>query len=207
MAFKIDNEVLREYVTSVRAVVKPNTLRLFGVRGAVPHGKDSLSLQENRLNAWNDTIGIWGSDFAIYKGTVDPGLDYTVHPQNDQGAAHLVPLGEPEGEVWTFKWGMHKNQYEALVQAETFKVRRDRDRDGIAESYEPLDAGDFGIHIHWGGDKEAVGAWSAGCQVLWGRNGEESPWVDFKRRLKKSGQTTFDYFLIDGARLVNHLGL
>jgi hypothetical protein len=206
MAFAVNNSVISAYVQSLGAVVPPGVTRLFGVRGAIPHGAGELSLQPNTLNLWNDTIGIWGNDFALYQGTVDPGLDYTIHPTNDLGAAHLITLEEPRGKVWHFQWGMHKGQYPCLVQAESFLVRRDKNRDGIAQLVEPIEGGDFGIHIHYGGVMKKVGAWSAGCQVLKGGSEANSPWVDFVARLKKSGQSQFAYFLIDGAALAKHLG-
>ena len=207
MAFAINNAILSEYATSLGASVSPGVTRLFGVRGAVPHGNAELSLRDNVLNLWNDTIGIWGNDFALYQGTVDPGLDYTVHPENNKGAAHLLTLEESHGKVWHFKWGLHKGQYKCLVQAEQFTIRRDLDKDGVGEPNEPLDGGDFGIHIHWGGNMEKVGAWSAGCQVISGKDGPESPWANFRTRLEGTGQSTFAYYLIDGHALAKHLNV
>jgi hypothetical protein len=188
-------------VESLGRTVELGKARLVGIRGAVPFSHDQISLRGNELDHWNDTIGIWGSDWRLMTGTVEPGLYYTQHPENANGAAHLIGLEEAQGDVWKFKWGMHKGKYEALVQAEAFKVRRDRDRDGIAEPTEPIDSGDFGIHVHYGGEMWSVGKWSAGCQVLFGGGSADSPWAEFKKVLKATGQSTFDYYLIDGQKL------
>jgi len=205
MAFRITNAVLKEYIESHNMNADDGNVRVFGVRGAIPYGADQLSLQPNKLDLWNDTIGIWGGHWALFKGTVDPGLGPTQHPEVAQGAAHLLGL-EEGGQPWHFKWGLHHGAYECLVQAENFKLRRDSDHDGVGEPAEPLAVGDFGIHIHWGGDQQLVGNWSAGCQVLWGRDGAGSPWQTFKAALKATGQTKFAYYLIDGAKLAAHVG-
>jgi hypothetical protein len=211
MAFKLSNATLRDYIESLNHQVPSATVRLLGIKGAVPYDGDashtSVSLTDDTLDHWNDTIGIWGGDWALYTGTVDPGLYYTQHPENANGAAHLVPLEHPKGKPWRLKWGIHKGQYEALVQDEDFKVQRDKNKNGRPDAGEPVDTGQFGIHIHWGGQNWSVGKWSAGCQVMFGGDHPDSPWRLFKAALKATGQDTFEYFLIDGHALARHLGL
>lgn len=210
MAFKVSNRILREYIESLHIPVNTGNVRLIGIRGVVPYPGDasgtSISLRDNDLDHWNDTVGIWGGEWALYTATVEPGIYYTEHPMDTDGAAHLLGL-ENGGKPWRFKWGMHRNKYEALVQAESFTVQRDKNRDGRPDPDEPKETGDFGIHIHWGGEGWSVGKWSAGCQVLFGGDNPESPWRDFKATLKATGQQEFVYSLIDGHKLAHSLGL
>lgn len=203
MAFSISNLKLKSYIDQY-CPVPTGAARLIGIRGAVPTGPDSLSLRGNQTDHWNDTIGIWGGSWGLFQGTVEPGRFYTQNPMNPQGAAHLVPV-EVARRPWTYQWGTHKG-YRALVQAEKFSVRRDRDRDGIPEPSEPIETGFFGIHVHWGGSNWSVGKWSAGCQVLFGGDGEGSQWRAFKKMLQDTGQSQFSYFLIDGRALAQFLG-
>jgi hypothetical protein len=205
MTFKINNIVLRDYIQSLGVEVPMGQFRLVGIRGALPHETDQISLQRNVIDHWNDTVGIWGGEWALYRATVEPGLFYTQNPMNPKGAAHLLGL-ENGGRPWRFRWGRHKG-YEALVQGEAFSVGRDRNRDGKIDPGEPIETGHFGIHVHWGGRGWSVGKWSAGCQVLFGGGDRDSPWTDFKARLRASGQDRFDYFLIDGRELARFLKL
>jgi hypothetical protein len=210
MAFKLSNRILRDYIQSLNVPVATGNVRLVGIRGAVPYTADgsgtSISLRDNALDHWNDTIGIWGGEWALYTATVEPGSYYTENPLDADGAAHLLGL-ENGGQPWRFKWGKHKGTYEALVQAEPFTVQRDKNRNGRPDPGEPKDIGDFGIHIHWGGKGWSVGRWSAGCQVLFGGDSADSPWREFRDTLKASGQKEFVYYLIDGRKLAQSLGL
>ena len=206
MAFKISNRILREYILSTGHTVTTGTVRLIGIRGAVPYSNDELSLRENTLDHWNDTVGIWGGEWQLQTATVEPGLYYTQNPLNAKGAAHLLRL-ENGGRPWTFKWGQHLSKYEALIQAEDFVVQRDKNKNGVIDPTEPKDTGDFGIHIHWGGEGWSVGKWSAGCQVIQGGGQTDSPWREFKKALKSTGQDEFVYYLIDGHALAKYLKL
>jgi hypothetical protein len=210
MAFKLSNRILKEYIESQGFQVATGNVRLIGIRGAVPYSGDgtgtSISLRNNALDHWNDTIGIWGGEWGLYTATVEPGIHYTENPLNPEGAAHLLGL-ENGGKPWRYQWGMHRGKYEALVQAEPFTVQRDKNRSGRPDPNEPKDTGDFGIHLHWGGEGWSVGRWSAGCQVLFGGDSSDSPWNEFKAILKESGQSEFTYYLVDGRKLAQALGL
>jgi hypothetical protein len=210
MAFRISNVDLNRYMQSLGHAVHSQTTRLVGIKGAVPYVADPLgqqiSLSDDKLDGWNDAIGVWGSQWALFAGTVDPGEYWTEHPLNAKGAAHLLSL-ERGGQPWRFVWGLHHGEYECLVQGENFTVIRDRDRDGEADEAEPLDTGQFGIHIHHGGGGPQVGKWSAGCQVLKGGAEPFSQWRKFYQLLKNSGQRDFLYYLVDGRELAKFLGV
>ena len=88
--------------------------------------------------------------------------------------------------VWKYQLGLHKGQYMALRQAAPVTVIRDGTPD-----YE--DSGMFGINIHRGGIARTS---SLGCQTI-----PPDQWDQFinlvKAELKRHGQKTLDYVLID----------
>lgn len=101
----------------------------------------------------------------IYKITTTAGLYYMGNKMgNSNGTAILVP--NQYRSSWTI--GLHKGQYEALVQCKPVKVYRDSDKDNQYDfNAETIDNGMFGINIHKAGrDSTLVNNWSAGCQVF-----------------------------------------
>src|SRR5690606_12369635 len=70
----------------------------------------------------------------------------------------------------SYRIGLHRNSYTALVQAKPVTVIRDFDRDAILD-YDSgrEETGFFGINIHRAsatGESTRVDKWSAGCQVF-----------------------------------------
>jgi len=198
VAFEVNNQILRDAVAKRGWPSPPSgQLSVWGVRGAVPYenspaGVYLLTLKENVVNAWNDTLGVMGSSFAIYKGTVDPGLPYTEDPVNSAGCAHL------KDGYYTYVLGDHKG-HEALVQGGPVDIWRDADEDSTEDASELDESGYFGINIHAGSGDE-VDDWSAGCQVVWSANGWSGPqWTDFLNRVKSSGQPSWTYYLLSAA--------
>jgi hypothetical protein len=190
----VTNQLLRDFCRAKGwGVPAPATLHLAGIRGAVPRGPAQVSIVPNVPDAYNDTLLTFGTHLSLFLGSTDPGGIYTAHPTNSQGAAHLT-----DG-LHRFLLGTHKG-HRALVQAEAFSVRRDRDRDGTAEPGEPLTTGQFGIHIHAGGSRPRVGAWSAGCQVIQG-GFSGVPWQRFLAICEASKQNVFHYYLMSGKDL------
>jgi hypothetical protein len=168
------------------------TTFVFALRNAspVPGEVNTVFVHEPRPDQWDDTIGVGGEQWALFRGTTDPGAPYTRDPMNEDGAAWVVP-----GSYW-FKIGFHKLPWNwALVEDSDVTIRRDRDRDGKPEYGEKVYRGRFGIHVHVGGFLAAVGRWSAGCLVI-----VKQQWGAFKRLLLKSGQRKFLVVVID-ARL------
>jgi len=90
--------------------------------------------------------------------------------------------------VWDYKIGLHKGKGPAGNQAGPVTVVRD----GVNGDYE--DTGLFGINLHWGG----AGTSSLGCQTA-----PPTQWPSFINplvaELKRYGQKTFKYVLIDEA--------
>lgn len=202
MAIEINNAVIRD--ACIRAGLgepEPGVLHIFGIRGAVPYkevpqGKYAVTIKENMVDEWNDTIGMFGTAFGIWRGTVDPGMYYTLDPLNTHGCAHL------NNGCWLYSLGSHKG-HEALVQAAPVTVTRDEDRDAQAEPGEFQETGYFGIDIH-AGEGAHVGQWSAGCQVIFSDNGWNGPqWTDFLHTVKASGHSKWKYWLFDNDRLLD----
>lgn len=108
----------------------------------------------------NDHEQLW-----LFPMTTDPGTYWRKHPMNAKGTAILAP-GQYRG-CWEL--GLHKGEYEALVQRGPMTVWRDNDRNATLD-LGPADDGHHGINLHKAGrltDTDSkVGRWSAGCQVL-----------------------------------------
>ena len=199
MAFPIDNAILRAAIE--RRGFPPladGATGLFGVRGAVPwtdapdDGRYYLTLTNQVVDEWNDTLGVFGETFGIWKGTVDPGLPYTLDPLNASGCAHL------EDGRWQYTDGLHKGN-PAFVQAAPVTVWRDADADSIEDESEIEETGFLGINIH-AGTGAHVGEWSAGCQVVYSDNGWSGPqWAQFYEAAHRTGQTGWYYFLLEAS--------
>lgn len=199
MAIHLNNDILRRAIARLHYPVPAGgQLHLFGLRGAVPASDTEVSLRGNEPDHFDDTIGIFGTVFMLCLGSVDPGAHYTKEPMNPQGCAHL------DDGCWLFKRGTHKGSsgvgHSALVQAEAFKIHRDKNRNGRIDPGEPSDTGEFGIHIHASTNNPTIGAWSAGCQIIhstW----VGAVWTKFHDTVFAASQDRFRYYLFDAATL------
>lgn len=171
----------------------PNRLHLLGVRGATPAGPAVLWTAPNVADRYNDSIVVFGRALRAFLGSVDPGAWYTNRPLDSDGCAHLL------NGHWTYQFGTHRG-HPALVQAAPVKVWRDKDKDTTRDPHELTESGWFGINIHAGGVGLNVGPNSAGCQVIQGGWTGEA-WESFYRACERSGQSHFDYWLIDAETL------
>lgn len=102
----------------------------------------------------------------IWECTTDPGLKSLKCFTNPKGCAILVP-NQYRG---AYQIGLHKGQYEALVQKKIVKVYRDNNKDNILDfNTKNIDLGIFGINIHRSNpntESTIVDGWSAGCTVF-----------------------------------------
>jgi peptidoglycan hydrolase-like protein with peptidoglycan-binding domain len=122
---------------------------------------------------------------------------YTQNPEDRFGVARLVP------GLWTFKRGLHKGQYPALVQNEKMVLLRDTNEDfNFDWDSDYLQVGFFGINNHAGGGM-SVGKWSAGCQVVKGdiaggasRSWESGPWTTYYKRATMAVNSVYKYVLV-----------
>jgi len=196
-SLKIDNQTLRRaFEALAMPTAAPGRLHLIGVRGAIPAGDGCLIPAGDAPNLFNDTIGLWGSSLALFRGSVDPGEHYTRHPLRPEGCAHLL-----DG-CWQYRPGLHR-EHDALVQAEPVRVWRDFNRNHRREPRELVHEGWFGLNIHAAGSTIAVGAWSAGCQVIAG-GWKGAAWRHFLGRCHESGQSRFSYYLTSFDDILRH---
>ncbi len=140
---------------------RPQELNLIGVRKA-----------NSQADCFDDVVHVWYTTAAgavlhhVFRATTHPGRYWLQHPQNASGTAIL----EPGQYVDAYCLGLHRGRYEALVQAKPVVVRRDNNRNEVADYTGcPTETGLFGINIHRAaarGVTGLVGRYSAGCQVI-----------------------------------------
>ena len=146
----------------------------------------------NKPNEFDDLIGvISGTKVAWYTGTTNPGTHWLKNLMNPRGTALL----KPGQYIDSWKLGLHRGQYKALIQSKPITVFRDNDLDMIAEETATTDVGLFGINIHRANPNaisKFIDKWSAGCQVL------NNP-ADFKKLIEAceaSNLAAFTYTLV-----------
>jgi len=114
---------------------------------------------EEVIYVWNDKI-----PFQEFKITTKPGKYWWQNFGKKEGVAALV-----EGQYLnTWRLGLHKGVYKALVQSKEVIVYRDKNKDAILDR-KITQRGLFGINIHRASNKwisKFVDKWSAGCQVF-----------------------------------------
>lgn len=94
---------------------------------------------------------------SAWYASTDPTWLLTIDPINPKGAAQLCP-----GEH-LFAPGLHRGTWPAFVQSEKFHIRR-LDRQGKPTGL--IECGDYGIHLHSGGESNQTRSYSAGCQII-----------------------------------------
>lgn len=95
--------------------------------------------------------------------TTDPGTYWLKYPMRVEGTA-ILPPGQYRG-AW--KVGLHRGKYPALVQAEPFRVYRDRNKDNNLDEGMLSEPDIYHINIHHAGQASTlVEKWSAGCPAL-----------------------------------------
>jgi len=146
----------------------------------------------NEKNKFDDFIGIVdGEDVFWFTGTTNAGRYWLLNLLNPKGCAVL----KPNQYINAYKIGLHKGQYEALVQYAPVEVYRDNNKNESAEEIGVVDKGLFGINIHRANPNATsslIEKWSAGCQVL------DNPvqFRNFMNRVKLSGMNYFTYTLL-----------
>lgn len=105
-------------------------------------------------------------EYHVFKITTDPGTFWLKNPMQPQGTAILA-----EGQYKNaYAIGMHRGQYEALVQVKPINIMRDYDRNAVLDFYNGKKTrGYYGINIHRAnrvGKTKTVDKNSAGCQVF-----------------------------------------
>jgi len=132
----------------------------------------------------------------VFKATTDPGTFWLKNPMQPDGAAILA-----SGQyVDAWEIGLHKGEYEALVQKAPVTILRDYDRSAYldfmnGEKYTGL----FGIDIHRAlsaGKTFFVDEFSAGCQVFQDA-GDFLQFMDLCKKHSTLYGNSFTYTLLD----------
>jgi hypothetical protein len=146
-----------------RVATRPGELNIVGLRAdsTTPNRFD-----DTILVAYTDHAGRW--TLKAWPATTDPGTHWLRQPMSPQGTAILKGNMQYPG---VYAIGLHKGQYEALVQRNgPVTVIRDYDRDAVLDLDNGREAtGHFGINIHRAsrtGTSTTVDRHSAGCQVF-----------------------------------------
>lgn len=190
---KLSNAFLREAIQrNTGTMPAADKVHLVGIRSA--HLVESVNITRVTPlpDQYDDLIVAFGRVLEVFPATVDPGAYYTTRPANSRGTAHLC-----DGGPYQYAVGKHRGK-PGLVQVGEFKLWRDADRDG---GQDPAEIGRWesgnGINIHRGGTTRSVGRYSAGCQVI-----PLAYWPGFWRVIEESGQRQFQYWLLDGSKLL-----
>ncbi|HYG53133.1 MAG TPA: hypothetical protein VD905_19675 [Flavobacteriales bacterium] len=140
---------------------RPYELNIVGLRGnsTVPNRFDDQIhvFYKTGPVAWN---------YHVYNATTDPGTYWLKNPMMQKGTAIL----EQGQYLNCYALGMHRGEYNALVQVGPVVVIRDYDRDAVLDFFNgSRDKGYHGINIHRAsvnGTTKYVDKYSAGCQVF-----------------------------------------
>jgi hypothetical protein len=205
-------------ISKVTAAVLTNTYKKLGYK----LNDDSKGFNPNILgirtkevdsNTFNDWLIVWDNKgyFEKYMATTDPGVYWRVHPMNVEGVGMMV-----EGQyIDHYVLGLHKGEYEALVEATQVEAYRDNDKDTkLSNKSGKKSKGKFGMNIHRanleGYGSKLVDKWSAGCQVLANYTSRREgkvviEWVHFLTSMRKcvpANNGKFTYTLICEVDLV-----
>jgi len=154
----------------LKTLLKHNGYRIF----TRPYELNIVGLRSDSTvpNRFDDEIHVFYKvsptkwNYHVFQATTDPGTFWLRNPMNPEGTAVL----EKGQYIDTWQLGLHKGQYEALVQAKPVNVLREYQREAALDfNNGKRDRGFFGIDIHRAaahGDTKYVDKYSAGCQVF-----------------------------------------
>lgn len=172
---------------------KPTGFILIGIRVPV----DPAVQQVDR---WVDLLGYWTpTTFRYYSGTTRAGLDGLLRPINKEGTAIVVPGYYPR----VYQRGLHGISrgagHQAFRQVGKLRFWRDANRDSkwdkTGKIYESAQSclNFHGAPQRGGTLATRVGMHSVGCQVVQ----RMSSLKEITDAADKSGQSRFDYFLVE----------
>ncbi len=167
---------------------QPFQLNIVGVRNA-----------QSQPNKFDDQLYVfykdenWNWVLKEYPITTDTGTFWLLNPMSSLGTAMLK-----EGQyIDTYKQGLHKGQYTALVQDKPVTTYRDYDRNAVFDLGQRETTGNYGINIHKAGaDSQDVNKWSAGCQVFQ-KNADFQEFMQLTDKHKANFGNKYTYTLLD----------
>ena len=154
-----DKSILRS--KGYQVYTRPYELNIVGLRSksTVPNTFDDEIHVFYKISPlkWN---------YHVYKATTDPGTFWLLNPMQPEGTAILA-----QGQyVDAYEIGLHKGEYQALVQKKPVTVMRDYQRIAYLDFMNGYrETGNFDINIHRAmatGKTKYVDKFSAGCQVF-----------------------------------------
>jgi hypothetical protein len=163
----------------LRALLRHNGYKVF----TRPYELNIVGLRADSTipNRFDDEIHVFYMvsptkwNYHVFTATTDPGTYWLRNPMQPQGTGIL----EKGQYIDTYQLGLHKGQYEALVQKKPVTVIRDYDRDAQLDFNNGTRyTGFFGINIHRAnsrGTTKTIDKYSAGCQVFYLRTLKLSP--------------------------------
>lgn len=167
----------------------PYKLNIVGVRNS-----------QTQPNKFDDDIFVFFKNnlrfWKVYKypATTDAGTFYLLNPINASLGTAMLKEGQ---YVNTYKRGLHRGSYLALVESKPVTTYRDYDRSATFDFGQKEVTGNFGINIHKAGENSIdVDKWSAGCQVF----KTSDDFAEFMEMTKKHEDlygNEFTYTLID----------
>lgn len=167
---------------------QPFQLNIVGVRNA-----------QSQPNKFDDQLYVfykdenWNWVLKEYPITTDTGTFWLLNPMSSLGTAMLK-----EGQyIDTYKQGLHKGQYTALVQDKPVTTYRDYDRNAVFDLGQRETTGNYGINIHKAGaDSQDVNKWSAGCQVFQ-KSADFQEFMQLTDKHKANFGNKYTYTLLD----------
>jgi hypothetical protein len=184
----------------LRALLKHKGFALF----TRPYELNIVGLRSKSVipNRFDDELHVFYTtkpmqwEYHVFKITTDPGTYWLKNPMQPQGTAILA-----EGQYRnSHQIGLHRGQYEALVQRKPVTIMRDYDRNAVLDFYNGKRmTGLYGINIHRAnrvGTTKTIDKNSAGCQVFENASDFEA-FMKLARRHKKLYGNSFTYTLID----------
>ena len=180
---------------------EPTIIKVLRSKGYAVHEDGQCNIigvrsSNNQANSFDDAIHlVWKSNgwqHNQYPCTCDPGNYWLESPMRVEGTAIMVP-----GQyVNAYCWGLHRGQYETLVQrgpGDPVKVYRDANKDEVLDMDPSTIELGHGLNLHHAGtDSTNVEKWSAGCQVF----KRLADWKDSVRIWKSTQADLFTYTLI-----------
>ena len=160
-------------------------------------GERNPNGEPDRFDDWIHVCYLEGGSWQwhAYKCTTDAGLYYL----RNGNTAILIHDRQYRG---AYMLGLHRGQYEALVQrGNEVCVWRDRNADNVHDYGQNEECGYFGINIHRASRivaSQSVDQYSAGCQVIQDPDEYEHFIALCKLQPQHTGYDKFSYTLLMG---------
>lgn len=184
----------------LKALLKHNGYKVF----TRPYELNIVGLRADSVvpNRFDDEIHVFYKvsptkwNYHVFNATTDPGTFWLRNPMNPQGTGIL----EKGQYIDAYQLGMHRGQYQALIQKKPVTVIRDYDRDATLDfNNGKKETGYFGVNIHRAavqGTTRTVDKYSAACQVFENAEAFQKFLALCKRHASLYGNK-FTYSLID----------